>query len=301
MDKLITILTSTYNRATYIGGLYHSLINQTNQNFEWLIVDDGSTDNTNDVVSTYVAEEKIQIKYIKKENGGKHTALNLGIKNINTPLTFIVDSDDKLTEDAVEVISLYYEKYKDKNLCGFSFLRQYPDGKINGNLFVPDEKIDSYINCRVNSNDMNSDKAEVYFTSCLKEFPFPEFEGERFLGEDVVWARMSHKYKMVHINKPIYIGDYLDTGLTRNRRRNNIKSPNGCMTRANEYLSPEVSLKFREKCALQYLIYGWFADKKTIELLKYTNQKWLVLLNIAPAKLIYEKWKKEFEENNENV
>lgn len=263
-----------------------------------MIVDDGSTDNTYNVVSTYVAENRIQIDYLKKENGGKHTALNLGIKTINTPLTFIVDSDDQLTDDAIEVISSYYVKYKNKNLCGFSFLRKYPDGKINGNLFNPDEKIDTYINCRVNGNDMNSDKAEVYFTSCLKEFPFPEFEGERFLGEDVVWARMSRRYKMVHINKAIYIGEYLDSGLTRNRRNNNIKSPNGCMTRANEYLSPDVNFKFREKCALQYLIYGWFAKKKTKELLKSANQKWLVLLNLAPAKLVYKKWEKEFEENN---
>lgn len=298
MDNLITIITPAYNRAKYLSSLYQSLLNQTNNNFEWLIVDDGSTDDTFNVISAYVAEKKIQIKYIKKENGGKHTALNLGIKAIETPLTFIVDSDDKLTDDAIETINLYYEKYKQKGLCGFSFLRKYPDGKINGNLFNPDEIIDTYINCRVNSNDMNSDKAEVYFTSCLKEFPFPEFEGERFLGEDVVWARMSRKYKMVHINKPIYISEYLETGLTRNRRNNNIKSPNGCMTRANEYLYNDVNLKFREKCALQYLIYGWFAKKKTKELLKSTNQKWLVLLNIAPAKLIYRKWKKDFEENN---
>lgn len=300
MDKLITIITPTYNRDANLSSLYQSLLNQTSNNFEWLIVDDGSTDNTYNVVSTYVAENKIQIDYLKKENGGKHTALNLGIKTINTPLTFIVDSDDQLTDDAIEVISLYYEKYKEKYLCGFSFLRKYHDGTVNGNLFDPDERIDTYINCRVNGNDMNSDKAEVYFTSCLKEFPFPEFEGERFLGEDVVWARMSRKYKMVHINKPIYISEYLETGLTRNRRKNNIKSPNGCMTRANEYLSNDVNLKFREKCSLQYLIYGWFAKKKTKELLKSANQKWLVILNLAPAKLVYLKWKKEFEEKNYN-
>lgn len=297
MDKLITIITPTYNRAVNLSSLYQSLLNQTSNNFEWLIVDDGSTDDTYNVVSTYVAEKNIQINYIRKENGGKHTALNVGIKTISTPLTFIVDSDDELTDDAIETISLYYDKYKDKSLSGFSFLRKYPDGKINGNLFNPDEKIDTYINCRVNGNDMNADKAEVYFTSCLKEFPFPEFEGERFLGEDVVWTRMSRKYKMVHINKPIYISDYLETGLTRNRRNNNIKSPNGCMTRANEYLSNDVNFKFREKCALQYLIYGWFANKKTKELLQCSNQKWLVTLNLAPAKLVYIKWKKEFEEN----
>ena len=145
---------------------------------------------------------------------------------------------------------------------------------------------------------MYSDKEEVFYTECLKKYPFPEFEGEKFLGEDVVWTRMARDYQMVHINKAIYIAEYLEDGLTKNRRKNNIKSPNGCMTRANEYLRSDVIISFREKCALQYLIYGWFAKKKTKELLKSTNQKWLVLLNIAPAKLIYRKWKKDFEENN---
>ena len=82
MDKFITVITPTYNRATNLRSLYRSLLSQTNNNFIWLIVDDGSTDDTNNVVSAYVAEKKIQIKYIKKENGGKHTALNLGIKTI---------------------------------------------------------------------------------------------------------------------------------------------------------------------------------------------------------------------------
>ena len=298
MQNVVTVLTPSYNRGSLLDKLYTSLEKQTNKQFEWLIVDDGSTDDTEEIAKDLIKKASFAISYTKKKNGGKHTALNVGIKQIKTPLTFIVDSDDYVTEDAVKTIIDYYEKYKEKNICGFSFLRQFPDGKVNGKMFSPNEVMDTYINRRVNAGDMDSDKAEVYFTDILLKFPFPEFKDERFLGEDVVWARLSREYQMIHINKPIYIGNYLEDGLTRNRRLNNIKSPNGCMVRANEYLHDDVNIRFREKCALQYLIYGWFAQKSFAELLKNANQKWLVILNILPAGMLYVRWKKEFEENN---
>lgn len=291
--KLLTVITPTYNRATYLKNLYVSLVNQTDKDFVWLIVDDGSTDNTKNIISSFAKEDKIQINYLYKKNGGKHTALNEGIKTISTPLTFIVDSDDELTADAIATISGYYQKYKNHNICGFSFLRKFTNGSINGKLFTSDELISNHFECRINKNDY-SDKAEVFFTKCLQEFPFPTFPNERFLGEDVVWAKMAQKYNMVYINKAIYISEYLETGLTKNRRINNIKSPNGCMLRANGYLVKDVNIIFREKCALQYLIYGWFAEKSTIELIKNANQKWIIFINIIPAKIFYIKWKHDF-------
>ena len=90
---------------------------------------------------------------------------------------------------------------------------------------MSDEKIGSYIDVRVNGNDTGADKAEVFKTHCLKEFPFPEYPNEKFLGEDLVWVRMARKYEMVHINKAIYVGNYLEDGLTNNRRKHNIASP----------------------------------------------------------------------------
>lgn len=295
---MITVITPTYNRASKLPALYLSLVQQTSDNFEWVIVDDGSTDNTEAVISSFINENKIKIRYLKKENGGKHTALNAGIKTIDSVLTFIVDSDDTLTSDAIQTIEEYSHKYKDRfDLCGFSFLREYPDGTINGRKYIRDELVSNYIDIRVNGNDMNSDKAEVFYTRCLKEFPFPEIRGERFLGEDIIWVKMGRKYKMVYINKPIYIGNYLEDGLTKNRRLNNINSPVGCMLRAEGYLHNDINLKFREKCALQYLIYGWFANRSTKKLIDGTNEKVLVIANYLPAKMIFEKWKKEYKEN----
>jgi len=109
-----------------------------------------------------------------------------------------------------------------------------------------------------------------------------------------VWVQMARKYRMVHINKAIYIGEYLENGLMKSRRKNNIKSPKGCMTRANGYLYSDINLKFRTKCALQYMIYGWFAGRSTAQLIKDANQKWLVCLCTIPARVIYTKWKFDF-------
>ena len=222
------------------------------------------------------------MRYIYKENGGKHTALNVGVKQITSELTFIVDSDDALVPDAIETILQYHKKYRErKDLCGYSFLRKFPDGKINGKPFELDEKVGTYIECRINADDTQADKAEVFYTRCLKEFPFPEYRNEKFLGEDLVWIRMALKYRMVHINRAIYVGNYLEDGLTKNRRKNNIRSPYGCMERAREFMRPELKLKYRLKGAVQYLVYGKFAGEK--QLIAKTPYKSLAVCAVLPS------------------
>ncbi len=295
-SKMLTILTPAYTRKDGIERLYRSLLRQTNKNFEWLIIDDGSTDDTGEYVNS-ILESEICIKYVYKENGGKHTALNVGITQIQTQMTFIVDSDDYLTEDAVEVIYNYYTKYRnEENISGFAFLRRFPDGSINGKEFHHDEWITSYIDSRINSGDTNSDKAEVYFTKCLKEFPFPEYPKEKFLGEDIVWCRMARKYKMVHINKAIYVGSYQDDGLTKNRRLHNINSPLGCMNRSAEFLEKDINIKYRLKNGIQYVIYGKFAGLKLINMIKDCKHSWLICLCALPGILFYKKWSLKYKE-----
>lgn len=275
--------------------LYESLCAQTRKDFEWFVVDDGSSDGTGQIVKQMATEADFEIRYLYKENGGKHTALNLGIQKIESELTFIVDSDDILTKNAVETIYRYHERYKDEeNLCGYVFLKKFPNGKINGKKFVPSERVASYIDVRINENDTMADKAEVFFTNCLKEFPFPEFAGEKFLGEDAVWISLGLKYKMVHINKAIYIAEYLDDGLSKNRRKHNIESPLGCMYRAKQFMRGEINWKYRVKGALQYIIYGKFAGYGLGALVKDIPNKKLVIAAIIPGVLLHEKWKWEY-------
>lgn len=290
VSELLTILTPAYNRKNELERLHRSLLRQTNNNFKWLIIDDGSTDRTAEYVNS-ILQSDFDIKYVHKENGGKHTALNCGIAQIDTELTFIVDSDDYLTKDAVETIYRYYEKYHmDTDISGYAFLRCFPNGNINGKKFPKDEWIVSYIESRINSHDTNSDKAEVYFTRCLKEFPFPEYPGEKFLGEDIIWCRMARKYQMVHINKAIYIGNYQEDGLTQNRRRHNIASPLGCMHRSAEFLEKDINLKYRLKNGIQYVVYGKFAGYTVRNLMKESGHPLLIMICTMPGILLYKKW-----------
>ena len=109
--KTVAILTPTYNRAHTLDKLYESLLIQTSFDFKWYLVDDGSSDTTEEKVKEFV-NDKFEMLYIKKENGGKHTALNVGVSQIEEELTFIVDSDDYITSDAVETIVSDWEKYR---------------------------------------------------------------------------------------------------------------------------------------------------------------------------------------------
>ena len=119
---MITILTPTFNRDYILKKAYNSLLNQNNKKFEWLIIDDGSTDKTKELVNKFKSENKIKIRYFYKKNGGKHTALNFGINKAKGDLILILDSDDYLRKDAVELVYKYWDKYKDNDkLCGITF------------------------------------------------------------------------------------------------------------------------------------------------------------------------------------
>lgn len=290
----VTVLTPTFNRGGgRLQSLWNSLQKQTVKDFEWLVVDDGSTDGTKDLITQLQEKSDFPIRYIYKSNGGKHTALNVGIQTICSELIFIVDSDDCVTDDAVESILKIHKKYRSQNnICGYAFLRAFPDGKVNGKKFDVDEKIGSYIDVRVNGDDTGADKAEVFKTHCLKEFPFPEYPNEKFLGEDLVWVRMARKYEMVHINKAIYIGNYLEDGLTNNRRKHNIASPIGCMHRAEEFMEPDLKTRYRIKGGLQYIVYGRFAGVKVVDLIRKSRHKVLATVCTPGGLFLHSRWSK---------
>lgn len=290
---MITVLTPTFNRGGRLQSLWDSLQKQTVKDFEWLVVDDGSTDGTKDLITQLQEKSDFPIRYIYKSNGGKHTALNVGIQTICSELIFIVDSDDCVTDDAVESILKIHKKYRSQNnICGYSFLRAFPDGKVNGKKFDVDEKIGSYIDVRVNGDDTGADKAEVFKTHCLKEFPFPEYPNEKFLGEDLVWIRMARKYEMVHINKAIYVGNYLEDGLTNNRRKHNIASPIGCMHRAEEFMESDLKTRYRIKGGLQYIVYGRFAGVKVVDLIRKSRHKVLATVCTPGGLFLHSRWSK---------
>ena len=293
--KKITILTPSYNRAHTLPALYESLLKQDTDVFEWLVVDDGSTDATRKLVEEWQGEGKISIRYLHKQNGGKHTALNEGIRLIESELTFIVDSDDWLPENAVEIILQYHEKYREmEGICGYSFLRFYPDGKVNDAFYPQDEWIDTYVNARINAG-IAGDKAEVFFTDVLRQYPFPVYEGEKFVPEDLIWVQMSGPYKMVHINRCVYISDYLEGGLTRSGKRMKIHSPKAMTERARLYLNDaSVNKKMKCKMILLYVIYGHFAQYSEKKLANDLNRKVWYIAGFVPGTVLYLVWKNKY-------
>ncbi len=228
---MITIFTPAYNRAYILSDLWESLKAQDNFSFEWLIVDDGSTDETEKLVNHFISNtSEFPINYIKKENGGKHRAINLGVKSARGELFFIVDSDDKLPPKAVSTILYYYSGiFREPAFAGLAGCKHDFNGNLIGTTF-PAEYIDA-TSFERDKLGISGDKAEVFLTEILKKYPFPEFENENFLSEAVVWNKIAADgYKLRWFNADIYHCEYLNDGLTYNLRKNYRKNPIGYLT-----------------------------------------------------------------------
>lgn len=293
--KDITIITPTFNRSSNLNFCYESLVKQTCKNFNWIIVDDGSTDDTKEVVDKFCEENLIDIKYFYKKNGGKHTALNLAVDKTNSELVMVLDSDDILTSDAVKTILEYHRKYKNNNsnICGYSFLRVDMNGQIIGKFGKELEEIDDFINMRINKK-ITGDKCEVFYTKILKEYPFPIFENEKFLGENVIWMKLALKYRMVFINIPIYKCEYLDGGLTKSGRKLRINCPKGGMEYAKINMIRECNLLHRIKYGILFNTYSYFANVKFLKLILQKEFVFLITFTRPAGFIVYQLWKNKY-------
>lgn len=197
-----------------------------------MIVDDGSTDNTEELVKKFIEEDVLDIRYIKKVNGGKHTAINTGVKNANGEFFFIVDSDDGLMPNSMDLVIQEWNKVENKDeFCGVVGLcSKMEDGKTLGTE-IPDEHLICHFAELYYKFGVKGDKTIVFLTDILKQYPFPEREGIKFLPESVVWYEISKYYKVICINEPMIVREYLEDGLTRN-----ILKKSALKGRALEYL-----------------------------------------------------------------
>lgn len=211
---MITVFTPTYNRAHTIVRTFESLQAQTDKDFEWIVVDDGSSDNTIELLSQLKQKADFPVNIRRQENAGKHVAINCGVQMAQGELFFIVDSDDWLKPNAIATIKQLVEKLPtNEKYAGVSGVRVTPEGTLVGTSFSS-----QYVDCTAFDREkynINGDKAEVYYTSVLREFPFPSFDGENFLTESVVWYRIAHAgYKIRWTNEPFYVCDYQSGGLS---------------------------------------------------------------------------------------
>lgn len=209
--NLITILTPTYNREATLARLADSLLAQTNYNFEWLIVDDGSSDGTEEVIDRYKNKSQFPVRLKKKENGGKHTALNLGFDEAEGDWVFVVDSDDWLEASCIEkVIGLTSQA--GSNVGAVSILRRFEDGTVIGDRFQ--ENLSNYVD-RIDT-EVKGDKADLFKKSAIASFRFPVFEGENFMAESPLFIWLGMRYETHFANYPGYITEYQRAGLSSN-------------------------------------------------------------------------------------
>ncbi len=213
----VTVFTPTYNRASYLNLLYESLCKQDFDDFEWIIVDDGSTDNTRETVDRFVADGEIVVHYHYQENAGKHIAINKGVQLAKGELFFITDSDDKLTVDALLTIVQQWQAVlelpnaaKFAGVCG---LRVHQDGRTIGGEVDYQILDTSILDFRYRLR-YRGDKAEVLRTDVMKRYPFPEIVGEPFCPEALIWNRIGMRYLMRFFNSAIYVCEYLMGGLS---------------------------------------------------------------------------------------
>lgn len=250
--KTITVFTPTYNRAYCLGALYESLVRQTNRDFEWLVIDDGSKDNTKELVSGWIAEGLIPITYHYKENGGMHTGHNTAYRLIQTELNVCIDSDDFMTDNAIERILTLWKRDGLEKYAGIIGLDATPEGKVIGTSFPEGLRECTYSELSPRYGVVG-DKKIVYRTDVVKKYePYPEFEGERFtpLYFPVVVDR---DYKLLCYNEVFCVVDYRADGSSVNIFRQYFRHPNGFShsRKINMVYNPFFKRRFRN--AIHYV------------------------------------------------
>lgn len=278
MDKILTVFTPAYNRAYTLHKCYESLKRQTNKNFKWLIVDDGSTDNTKELVMKWKEEVDFEIKYIYKKNGGMHTAHNTAYENIDTELNVCIDSDDYLTDDAVEIIINEWKRVKNENLAGLGALNIFENGKVIGTKFPENLKTAKYFDI-YNKHGVKGDKKFIYRTELTRCFPYPEFEGEKYVGLDYKYKKLDEKYEVALVNKVVCIVEYMEDGSSKNMLRQYRNNPKGwCFFRLENLKIPNTSIKYKFKESVHYISSSLIL--KDIKFLRKMPYKTIAILGI---------------------
>ena len=290
----LSIITPTYNRADYLPRCYNSLRGQTSCDFEWIIVDDGSTDNTEAVVSAF-SSELFPIVYVKKPNGGKHTALNASIPYIHGKNVLILDSDDYLLEYAVEKVISAWETYgKNPEIGVITFLRGTDAN--HAFAYVEEEGVPLDLFHHKRTVLIGNDCCETFLSDLFRANPFPVFENERFLSEGVLWKAIGRTHKCLYFNQIIYICEYLEGGLTKQGRKLRILNPKGGMLNASLSMEKDNYFSTRIKNGLLYDCYGFFAGVKPKSILFEQKNNLIIKAScLFPGYLLFRYWRRKYQ------
>ena len=285
MSKSLTIFTPSFNRAYTLGKCYDSLVRQSCKDFIWLIIDDGSSDNTRELVNQWIEENKIEIEYKYQENQGMHGAHNTAYEIIYTELNVCIDSDDYMPDDGVEKIISFWEENKREDLAGIIALDAYEDGNIIRKIFPETLKEATLFEVN-NKYKIPGDKKLVYRTELTKKYPYPLFKGEKYVGLAYKYYKLDEKYKLATLNEVVCIVEYMDDGSSRNMLRQYRKNPRGfAFYRIENMKNKNSTVIFKLKQNIHYVSSSFISKNK--EFLKESPCKLLTILSIPIGYLLY--------------
>lgn len=274
---ILTIFTPTYNRADKLSRVYESLKSQTSYDFEWLIIDDGSTDNTQETVKPFLCETKFNVRYYQQNNGGKHRAYNKALELSEGDYFFCVDSDDWIVESTVNNITEVAKK-----LNSNQFIVAYKKDE-KGNLLSDEfpENVDYVKMEQLNEEyGCNGEFSLVFPAELAKKYLFPDFEGEKFITESVVYDRINKNSDAFLLPEVLTVCEYQQEGLTNNLNRIMKNNPAGYCLYFMQRIDMQKSLKSRIITAGKYHCFCSFAKKQKT---KYVGTHKLLVSVSAPV------------------
>lgn len=280
----ITVFTPSYNRAHTLPRTYQSLLEQSNKDFIWLIIDDGSEDNTAELIEAWQKlDNGFEIRYIYKQNGGMHTAHNTAYENIDTELNICIDSDDCLGDDAIQKIIDKWETVKDKKYAGLIGLDADFDGNVIGKDF-PSDLHETTLSGYYAAGGFG-DKKLVYRTDVVNKYPpYPVFEGEKYVALAYKYRLIDNDYKLAVLNDVLCNVEYQADGSSATMYAQYVKNPRGFAFWRKVCMQYPQSKKRLIIDNIHYVSSCLFSKEKGI--VKKSPTKFLTLLAFVPGWLL---------------
>ena len=287
----LSILTATYNRSNYLPKLYESIKENLKYKVtpEWIIVDDGSTDDTKNIVQSFIDENKVIIKYLYQKNSGKMSAINEAVKMATGDLIVDCDSDDCFTNNSFEIIEKNSEKFlQNEELYGLVFLKSEENGKISGKEFSQKEHITTMFDLYF-KEDIGGEKIIVYNSKIRKQYSHQLEHNEKFITEARMYHKMDEKYKLLAINEVIEQGSYIEDGYTKNINKTFKESPYGYYMYFKELLQKDmkgVKISKRLYAIKHYILFGYLTKNTfNANLIKDRLNRFLYIILYLPGRI----------------
>lgn len=277
---LITVFTPAFNRAHTIWRTYQSLCRQTCKDFIWMVIDDGSTDNTAELVLKWKKNSEFEIIYIYQQNQGMHGAHNRAYQNITTELNVCIDSDDYMPEDAIELITNFWRNNGSDKYAGIIGLDVDLNQQIIGTEFPNNLKETTLTDFYANGG--KGDKKLVYRTEVIKKYPeYPIFDNEKYVGLAYKYMLIDQNYTLLTINRPLVVVEYQQDGSSNNMLHQYWNNPKGFAFYRKTEMVLAPTLKRRFMSCIHYVSSSIISKNKNF--IKESPKKLLTILSILPG------------------